>query len=132
MVDEHPIVREGLTGIYCSDPDIRVVGEARSAEEALRVLGRCDPHVVSLDVRLPGMNGLDLCYRLGRAQSRLRILALGSYGDVDTMAEAFRVGAHGFVRKGSCPSVLREAVRALARGEVYIDPAVNDLDIGHS
>ena len=124
VVDEHPAVREGLAGILGSDPDIRVVGEAGSAEDALRLLPRCDPHMVSLDVRLPGMSGLDLCARLVRTRPGLRVIALSSYSDDRTVVATFGVGAHGFFRKGSSPTLLREAVRAVADGGTFIDPAV--------
>jgi DNA-binding NarL/FixJ family response regulator len=126
LVDEHPVVREGVAAVLGSDPDIRVIGEAGGAEEALRVLVRCDPHVVSLDVRLPGMSGLDLCARLVRTRPRLRVMALSSYSDDRTVVDTFRAGAHGFVQKGSSPSLLREAVRAVAKGGTFIDPAIGE------
>lgn len=124
LVDDHSLVREGLAGILGSDPDIRVVGEAGSAEEALGRLARCDPQLVSLGVRLPGMSGLDLCARLVRTRPGLRIVAVASYSDDRIVVDAFTAGAHGFVRKGSDPSLLREAVRAVAGGGSFIDPSV--------
>jgi DNA-binding NarL/FixJ family response regulator len=124
VVDDHPVVLEGIVGILDSDPGLRVVGEANSAEEALKRLARCDPAVISLGVRLPGMSGLDLCGLLARTRPRIRSLILGSYtGQLGVMA-ALSAGARGFVRKGSSASVLREAVRTVARGERFLDPAV--------
>jgi two-component system response regulator DevR len=124
VVDDHSLVREGLAGILGSDPDISVVGEAGSAEEALARLARCDPQVVSLGIRLPGMSGLDLCARLVRTRPGLRIAAVASYSDDRIVVDAFTAGAHGFLRKGSDPSLLREAVRAVAQGGTFIDPSL--------
>jgi DNA-binding NarL/FixJ family response regulator len=126
VVDDHPAVREGLVGIFLSDPDFRVVGEAGSAEEALDRLSRCDPHVISVDARLPGMSGLSLCTFLLRTKPQVRSVVLGSYNDDHVVLDALAAGAHGFVRKGSSPRLLREAVRTVARGETFIDPAVRE------
>lgn len=124
VVDDHPMVREGLLGVFGSDPDFRVVGEAGGGEEALQKLVTCDPDVISVGLRLPGMSGLDLCSRLARSRPKVRILALASYSGERVIADAIDAGAHGFVRKGSPPGLLREAVRTLARGETFVDPAV--------
>jgi len=124
LVDDHPVVLEGLADILSRDPDIRVVGEASSAADALRRLTRCDPHVVSLDVRLSGMCGLDLCARLARTHPGLRIIALAGHGDDRAVLDAFGAGAHGFLQKGCSPGLLREAVRAVATGGTFIDPMV--------
>ena len=125
VVDDHPLVREGLVTAFGSDPDLIVVGEAASAEEALHRLSRVDPHVISVGVRLPGMSGLDLSALLSRTKPHSRMLVISSYSDDRVVTAAFNSGAHGFVRKGSCPSVLREAVRAVARGETFVDPALD-------
>ena len=124
LVDDHPVVREGLLGILTSDPDFQVVGQTESAEEALRLLMRIDADVVLLDVRLPGMSGLDLCARLQRVPTGPRVVVLSSYSDDHAVLDAFAAGAHGFVQKGSTPVLLREAIRAAARGETFVDPAV--------
>ncbi len=124
IVDDHPMVREGLLGIFGRDPDFRVVGEAGGGEEALQKLVTCDPDVISVGLRLPGMTGLDLCSRLARSRPTVRILALASYSGERVIADAIGAGAHGFVRKGSSPQLLREAVRALARGGTFVDPGV--------
>lgn len=132
VVDDHPVVREGLVNVFDRDPDLRVIGEAGSAEEALNRLSRCDPHVVSVGLRLPGMSGLDLCSLLGRTKPHARTLVIGSYSEDRVVTDAFSSGAHGFVRKGSCPTVLREAVRVVARGETFVDPALDESLVGRA
>jgi DNA-binding NarL/FixJ family response regulator len=124
VVDDHPVVREGVVGVLGSEPDFRVVAEAGSGEEALDRLARCDPHVICLGLRLPGMSGLDLCAVLVRTHPRIRLLALSSYSGDRVVLDAIGAGAHGFVRKGASPRLLRQGIRAVARGDTFIDPAV--------
>lgn len=126
LVDDHPAMREGLTATFGADPELKVVGEAESAQEALEVLARRDADVAVVDLLLPGVSGLDLCARLAGSKPALRILALTGYADDRAMLDAFAAGAHGFVVKGSTPPLIREAVKSVARGETFVDPKVGD------
>ena len=124
VTDDHPVIREGVVSILTDEPGIRVLGQAGSAEDALRRLadGRAD--VIVLDVRLPGMSGIDLCALLRERHPRVRPVILTAFPGDGVLMEALAAGARAFVLKESGPSVLREAVRAVAKGDIYVDARV--------
>lgn len=124
VVDDHPVVREGLVSVLADDPEFAVVGQAGSAEEAIQEASRLEPDVAVLDVRLPGMNGTDACGLLHAKHPRLRVIALTSFPNESTILAAFAAGARGFAVKESEPSVLRQAVRTVVGNGTYIDPRV--------
>jgi DNA-binding NarL/FixJ family response regulator len=126
LIDPHPVVLEGLAGVLRRGRNLQVVGQAGSAEEAIRQVVRCDPDVVLLDLSLSSMSGARLCARITRARPEVRVIALGSIVDDRSLADAFGAGAHGFVRKGSGLSLVLDAVMAVVGGGTFIDPAVGE------
>lgn len=124
LVDDHPVVREGLAAILAAEPDFDVVGEAGSGEDAIRVAAESNPEVVVIDVRLPGISGIEACQQLVTRNPRVRVVVLSSFPDNGAMVSAFSAGARGYVIKESDPTVLRQAVRAAAAGDTYVDPRV--------
>lgn len=124
LVDDHVAVREGLAAVLNADPELRVVAQAEGSDEMMRRLHVTSPAVVVVDLNLQGGSGLDLCRRIWRADGTLRILGLADGRDVEIVAEAFEAGAHGVLLKGASPCMIREAVRMIARGEVFLDPGV--------
>jgi DNA-binding NarL/FixJ family response regulator len=124
LVDDHPVVREGLTAILAAEPDFNVVGEAGSGEDAIRIVAELDPDVLVIDVRLPGISGIETCEHLLARDPRLRVVILSSAPDNGTMIAAYTAGARGFLIKECEPSVLRQAVRIVADGDTYVDPRV--------
>lgn len=124
LVDDHPVVREGLAAILASEPEFSVVGQAASGEQALHEIARLEPDVVVLDLRLPGISGADVCKQLRERFPRLRGLILTSFPSEASMVESFSAGARGFAVKESRPQLLREAVRTVARGDTYVDPRI--------
>jgi DNA-binding NarL/FixJ family response regulator len=124
LVDDHAIVREGLRTVLAATPDMRVVAEAGSAEEALERIREVELDVVVLDLTLPGASGLDATTRLLAEQPGLRILILSVHDHSEYVLGAVRAGAHGYLRKDTSPGELREAIRAVARGESYFSPPV--------
>jgi DNA-binding NarL/FixJ family response regulator len=123
-VDDHPIVREGLAAVLAAEPDFTIVGQAESAERGLVEAERLRPDVVLLDVRLPGMSGMQACVELVKHHPDTRVIMLTSFPSTGVLVEAFSAGAKGFVLKESQPAVLREAVRAVSHGETFTDPRV--------
>jgi len=122
VVDDHPVVREGLTAILSDEPEFKVVGQAESGEGALAQVARLRPNVVVMDLRLPGISGIEACQKLTRLYPRTRVVILATYPNGGGVARAFAAGANAFVLKRSELAELREAVRAVARGDQYIDP----------
>jgi len=124
VADDHPVVREGVTSILAADPELRVVGDAGSGEEALRRATATHPDVLVIDVRLPGMSGVEVCTVLQERNPRIRTVVLTAFPGDGVLMEALAAGARGFVLKESGPAVLRDAVHAVARGDTYVDPRV--------
>ena len=124
VVDDHPVLREGVVSILAAEPGIRVIGELGSAEYALRRLNEVRPDVIVLDIRVPGMSGIDLCSELRERHPRLRPVILTAFPGDSVLMEALAAGARAFVLKESGPAVLREAVRAVAKGDIYVDARV--------
>lgn len=127
VVDDHPVYRAGLTGLLRADPSVQVVAEAACAEDALREVDRLCPDLVLLDVRLPGMSGIEAARLLLSCHPRLGVVIMTGNASRGVLLEAIDAGAHGIVLKESDPEVLRRALRRVAAGEAFLDPAVEDL-----
>lgn len=123
LVDDHPIVREGLRAYLAQQEGLNVVAEAGSVEGALEQLEETKPDLILLDVRLEGENGLTLLAELRRRESLVRVLLLTSFLDEDYLREALRLGASGYLLKRAGQGVLVDGVRAALRGERALDPA---------
>ena len=124
LLDDHELVRRGLTDLLSCEPDIEVVGESSSAEEAIRRIPALRPHVAVLDARLPDGSGVDVC-RVVRARfPEIRALILTSYDDEDALFAAIMAGASGYVLKEIRGNALVDGIRAVAAGRSLLDPAV--------
>ncbi len=124
LADDHPIVREGLKLLLNAQPDMRVVGEAADGESACRLADELDPDVIVIDLSMPVLNGAQATERLRRERPELRIVALTVHEEKLYLTQLLRAGASGYVLKRSAPADLVRAVRAVAAGEMYIDPSV--------
>ena len=127
LVDDHPIVREGLRAYLAQQAGLNVVAEAGSIAEALEQLGEIKPDLILLDVRLEGENGLTLLAELRRRESLVRVLLLTSFLDEDYLREALRLGASGYLLKRAGQGALVDGIRAALRGERSLDPAAAAL-----
>lgn len=127
LVDDHPIVREGLRAYLALQPGLAVVAEAGSVAEALAQLEDACPDLVLLDVKLEGESGLALLAELRRRESAVRVLLLTSFLDEDYLREALRLGAAGYLLKRAGQGVLLDSIRAALRGERVLDPAAAAL-----
>lgn len=125
LVDDHHIVRRGLHSLLKAFPDLEVVGEAASDEEALARIENWMPDVVVMDMLMPGgIDGIERIRRMRELLPNLRVVALTSYTDDARVAAAPRTGAIGYVRKEADPEILLSSIRAAARGQSLLDPAV--------
>ncbi|MFE5030394.1 response regulator [Streptomyces sp. NPDC056683] len=124
IVDDHPVVRDGLRGMFESAPGFTVLGEASDGAEAVTLAGTLDPDVVLMDLRMPGGGGVDAIRELIRRGARAKVLVLTTYDtDSDTLP-AIEAGATGYLLKDAPREELFTAVRAAAQGRTVLSPAV--------
>jgi DNA-binding NarL/FixJ family response regulator len=124
IVDDHPVVREGLTAVLEGVPDVRVVGTAESAEEALAAMKTARPDIVLLDLELPGMSGIDAIPRLIAGGDHVRVIVLTAYDTEERVLGAIRAGAGGYLLKGAAAAEIVHAIRAVREGGSYLTPRV--------
>jgi len=124
LVDDQALVRGGFRMILEARPDLEVVGEAGDGAEAVALAARLRPDVVLMDVRMPGMDGLEATRRIVASGSPARIIVLTTYDVDDSVFAALRAGASGFMLKDVRPADLAEAVRVVARGDALLAPSV--------
>jgi len=124
LAEDHRTVREGVKLILAAQPDIECVGEAGDGLAAITLAQELRPDVVLMDISMPGLNGLKATERLGEICPGVRVLALTRHTDRSYLQQLLQAGAAGYVLKQSDPSVLLQAVRALAAGGSYLDPAI--------
>ncbi|MFC9080205.1 response regulator [Streptomyces sp. NPDC057062] len=123
LLDDHEVVRRGITDLLDAEPDISVVGDADSVEHALVRGPALRPHVAVLDVRLPDGDGITVCRELRSQMPELACLMLTSFDDEDALLDAIMAGASGYVLKQIRGSDLVSAVRTVASGQSMLDPA---------
>lgn len=124
LVDDHPVVRDGLRGMFAAEPGFEVLGEAANGVDALAVVGHHDPDVVLMDLRMPGGGGVAAIAELTRRGARAKVLVLTTYDtDSDTLP-AIEAGATGYLLKDAPREELFAAVRAAAAGRSVLSPAV--------
>ena len=125
IVDDHPIVRDGLRALFDSVADVEVAGEAADAEGALREVTVLRPDVLLLDIHMPGATGLEVLARIRRASPETHVLLLTMDDDAATVLDAVRLGADGYLVKGASQAEIMRAVRAVHDGQMILGPSVN-------
>ena len=126
LLDDHEVVRRGLTDLIGAEDDIDVVGEAGTAAEAIARITATRPDVAILDARLPDGSGIDVCREVRSALPDTRCLILTSYDDNDAIFAAVMAGASGYLLKETRGSSLVEAIREVAAGKSLLDPSVTE------
>jgi DNA-binding NarL/FixJ family response regulator len=124
IVDDHPVVRDGLRGMLASDPDLEVVGEAEDGREALSAAAELRPDVILMDLRMPGLGGAAAIRELGERGVTARVLVLTTYDSDSDVVPALEAGATGYLLKDAPRAELVAAIRAAARGEAVLSPSV--------
>ena len=124
IVDDHPVVRDGLRGVFTGDPDFEVVGEAGDGAEAVAMVERNVTDVVLMDLRMPRMGGVEAIARLREAAPATRVLVLTTFDTDRDVLPAIEAGATGYLLKDAPREELVRAVRAASRGESVLSPAV--------
>src|SRR3989442_238570 len=121
IIDDHEMVREGLKAMLDAEADFAIVGDAANAEQALEMIERLHPDVVLLDIRLPGVSGIDLCRTVTSQYPQTAVLILTTFTDESLVAQCIQAGARGFIIKDIERFDLKRSIRAVARGEAAID-----------
>jgi len=124
IVDDHPVVRDGLRGIFAGDAGFKVVGEAANGAEAVARVERLRPHVVLMDLRMPEMGGVEAIARLREVAPAVRVLVLTTYDTDQDVLPAIEAGATSYLLKDTPREDLVRAVRAAHRGEPVLAPSV--------
>jgi DNA-binding NarL/FixJ family response regulator len=124
LVDDQPLFREGVHTLLSLQPDLEVVGEAGTGEEALRLAARLRPDVILMDLQMPVLDGVEATRRLRLTQPDCRVIALTTFDDDEYVFEGLRAGAIGYLLKDTPSVKLLEAIRAAARGESFLQPSI--------
>jgi DNA-binding NarL/FixJ family response regulator len=124
IADDHEVVREGLRLSLSRSPEIRVVGEASDGASAVAVAERRRPHVVLMDVRMPGMDGLEATKILTERLPQTAVLIFTAYGERSLLGRGLEAGAKGYILKEAPHQTLLRAIQQVANGEGYVDPAL--------
>jgi DNA-binding NarL/FixJ family response regulator len=126
IVDDHPVVREGLAMHLGTQPDLEVCGEAEDSPSALALLASVRPDVAIIDISLKNSNGIELIRRIKDRDDPVRILVWSMYPENLYAERALRAGAHGYLNKGKATHHVLEAVRAILQGRVYVSGELAD------
>ena len=124
IADDHPIFRDGLRALLESVPDMQVIGEAATGEEVLAQAHTLQPDVILMDIKMPGMNGIEATRRILHISPHIHILVVTMFEDDDSVFAAIRAGAHGYLLKGAVQEETLRAIRAVSNGEAIFGPAI--------
>lgn len=125
LADDHTLVRAGLRALLHIMEGIHVVGEASDGHEAVDLIGTHQPDVVLMDIAMPGLNGLEATARIVPAFPHVSVLILSMYANEEFVVQALQAGAAGYLLKNVVTAELELALRAVARGETYLSPAIS-------
>jgi DNA-binding NarL/FixJ family response regulator len=127
LVDDHAVLRAGLRALLDREPDMEVVGEAASGPEALRKVEELGPHIVLMDISMPGLEGLETTAEIRQRHPRVKVLILTMHEDRRYLLQALKAGAAGYVVKRAADVELIGAIRAIQRGEAFLHPSMTKL-----
>ena len=122
IVDNHTLFRQGLVSLLQSEPGYEVIGEASSGDEALQVVPELDPDVVLMDVKMPGIGGVEATRRLTEANPQARILMLTVSEEEESLFAAIQAGARGYILKSADAGELLDAIKRVHAGEAMLSP----------
>lgn len=127
LADDHPVYRDGLRQIICTDPALKIVAETGNGAEALRLARESKPDILVLDMDMPGLSGLEIARTRQRGQLSFEIIFVTMYREEDMFNEAMDLGAKGYVLKDSAAADILQSIHAVAAGQHYISPGISGL-----
>jgi two-component system nitrate/nitrite response regulator NarL len=119
LADDHPIVREGLRAYLSTQQNLSIVGEASTGMDALEKIAKFAPHVVLMDIAMPGLNGIEATRHLQNSRATVKVLILSVHDEREYVLESFRAGARGYLLKDSAPSDVMRAIEAVHAGDPF-------------
>lgn len=125
LTEDHWLVRASLKSLLSDFADIDVVAEASNGREALDLIAQHRPDIILMDISMPGLNGLEATRRVVKEHPEVRVVVLSMHTGEDYVLQALRAGASGYVLKGSPPHELELAIQSVARGEIFLSPAIS-------
>ena len=130
IAEDHPLFREGMRGRLDRVADVAVVGEAASGDEAVELAHKLEPDVILMDIKMPGLNGIEATREIQQASPQIGVLVLTMFEDDDSVFAAMRAGANGYLLKDSGGEGVVHAIRAVASGEAVFGPGVAERILG--
>jgi DNA-binding NarL/FixJ family response regulator len=124
IADDHVFYREGVRALLSNVPELEVVGEANNGEEAIAQANELHPNVILMDLKMPGMNGIDATRKINETQSNIGVLVITMFDDDDSVFAAMRAGARGYLLKDADKDEVVRAIVAVERGEAIFSPAI--------
>lgn len=124
VADDHPVVKEGLIALIGRQPDMEVVGEASDGIEAVATFQRCLPDVAVIDLRMPGMDGVEVVSRIRARIPAARIVILSTFDGDESIYRSLRAGASGYLRKDTSRERLVECIRSVHQGNSWVEPSL--------
>jgi len=125
IVEDHTLLRAGLRALLAQDADIEIVGEASNGRDAIQAVGALSPHLVLMDLNMPGMNGIEAILDIKRRYPETRVLVLTLHKTEEYIHESLRAGADGYILKDATHDELRVAVRSVLNGKTYLSPDIS-------
>lgn len=124
IADDHPLFRHGMMSLLTATPDIEVIGEAMTGEEAVSLTASLQPDLVLMDIKMPGINGIEATRRIADASPHVRVLMVTMFEDDASVFTAMRAGARGYVLKDTDPDDMVRAILGAGRGGAIFSPAI--------
>jgi DNA-binding NarL/FixJ family response regulator len=125
IVEDHTLMRVGLRSLLSRDEDLEIVGEAGNGRDAVRLVGSVSPHLVLMDLTMPGSNGIETIEDIRRRYPDVKILVLTLHRADEYVQESFKAGANGYILKDATHDELRLAIRSVLNGKTYVSPDIS-------
>lgn len=125
IIDDHPLLREGLKAVISRDKKYEVVAEAGIGKEGLRLIKRLKPEIALVDISLPDINGIELLHQIRKRSPETKIMIISMHSKIDYIIESFRAGALGYLVKESAAASLRSGLDTISKGEYFLDSSIS-------
>jgi DNA-binding NarL/FixJ family response regulator len=132
VADDHPVVRKGIIDEIQEHQNLSVIGEAKDGDETMRVVQRCSPHVLLLDINMPGQKPTQIMRSIKRMAHQPKVLVLSAYGDLEYVLSMLSAGAIGYMLKDEEPFRICEGILAVSQGKTWLSPEVAASLVQHS